>query len=465
MLPAMMPSAGPGPQLDAVRFPDSPLEQRLWRLLGDDAEVFQAQLRYREAELNAKLQLERLRAGMADLRLRLGAANAPLAAAAEGALSRGAAPVAAPGKAPAPSPPEPADAVSARPLPALAGSPSFPAASWATRMASGSAPTISALVAVAADAGAASPCVQQDGLPGQQLRVPSPRGEMAHMQQVVSVPSLPCAVATSPPSSARTPAAAAVTGVTRTASAKPVASAGGVTIVRPRPSLPEASVMAPASVRSVPSAPCLPPASGGGHFGVQPPQQLSAPASSPRPDGAAPLQHRNGADSACAGAPQVAVATMPRHGAVSVPPACSGGIGRCGSWGGCATQLGARALPAASLSRASTSSTLGIAGFWRCVYKAGVALRARPDVEAERTGVVIACGEVFRVVEGVSGPEGLYLRVEQNRGWAFERRSGYGQVCVPAGAVSSSPMVASARAPELGGQEVPVTPAPAARHL
>mmetsp|Transcript_13634 Transcript_13634/g.48130 ORF Transcript_13634/g.48130 Transcript_13634/m.48130 type:complete len:501 (-) Transcript_13634:263-1765(-) len=72
------------------------------------------------------------------------------------------------------------------------------------------------------------------------------------------------------------------------------------------------------------------------------------------------------------------------------------------------------------------------ANFWR--YDAGdgqpLILRKAPRLDGERTDRALKPGEVFAVAREQEGPEGVtFLRLADGRGWAFDRKPGFGAMC------------------------------------
>merc|ERR1712226_1294421 len=58
-------------------------------------------------------------------------------------------------------------------------------------------------------------------------------------------------------------------------------------------------------------------------------------------------------------------------------------------------------------------------------------LRAKPDFNGPRTGVNLIVGEQFDVSEERRDFDGvLRLKLADGRGWAFDRKSGVGEMCV-----------------------------------
>ncbi|CAK0860637.1 unnamed protein product [Prorocentrum cordatum] len=87
----------------------------------------------------------------------------------------------------------------------------------------------------------------------------------------------------------------------------------------------------------------------------------------------------------------------------------------------------------------------------------GAGIRKAPSIDAERTGDVLASGEVFAVSEEKEGRGGVtFLRLQDGRGWLFDRKPGVGALC------TRVPERAAPEEEEEGGAELPEAPAPRA---
>mmetsp|Transcript_50012 Transcript_50012/g.129859 ORF Transcript_50012/g.129859 Transcript_50012/m.129859 type:complete len:849 (-) Transcript_50012:86-2632(-) len=72
---------------------------------------------------------------------------------------------------------------------------------------------------------------------------------------------------------------------------------------------------------------------------------------------------------------------------------------------------------------------------WKYVAADGkpIGIRKTPALDAERTGVLLASGEVFVVSEEKEGPGDLvFLKLRDGRGWLFDRKPGVGILCTRA---------------------------------
>lgn len=68
---------------------------------------------------------------------------------------------------------------------------------------------------------------------------------------------------------------------------------------------------------------------------------------------------------------------------------------------------------------------------WRCDFEHGVDVRADTEIDAEKTGQALMCGEIFRVSEERQSPDGIvYLCLDDGRGWVYDRMPGIGVLCV-----------------------------------